>query len=147
MRRSVSVAMATGATDSGNHSTMARVTSAELLRLAGSRPGGLRSTGCGGYQADPAAAGAYQAAQRASVHTRRFELGDAWASNAPAESWALFSAGTFEQDVETVRRARAHPNPPSTICAVAAGVQEFASEIEHAEGIYGVGQWFPGNAV
>ena len=90
------------------------------------------------------AAGAYQAARRASIHTRRFELGDAWESDTPAESWALFSAGTFEQDVETVRRARAHPNPPSTICAVAAGVQEFAREIAHPEGIYGVGQWFPG---
>lgn len=89
------------------------------------------------------AAGAYQAARRAGIHTRRFELGDAWESDTPAESWALFSAGTFEQDVETVRRARAHPNPPSTICAVAAGVQEFASEIEQPEGIYGVGQWFP----
>ena len=30
------------------------------------------------------------------------------------------------------------------ICAVAAGVQEFALEIKHPEGIYGVGQWFPG---
>ncbi len=90
------------------------------------------------------AAGAYQAAQRAGIHARRFELDDSWESDTPAGSWALFSAGTFEQDVDTVRRARAHPNPPSTICAVAAGVQEFASEIEHPEGIYGVGQWFPG---
>jgi len=90
------------------------------------------------------AAGAYQAAQRAGIHTRRFELDDAWPSSPQPESWALFSAGTFEQDVATVRRARAHPNPPSTICAVAAGVQEFAREIAHPEGIYGVGQWFPG---
>jgi len=90
------------------------------------------------------AAGAYQAAQHAGIYTRRFELGDAWASNTPAESWALFSAGTFEQDIATVRRARDRPNPPSTLCAVAAGVHEFASEIEHPEGIYGVGQWFPG---
>ena len=44
--------------------------------------------------------GAYQAAQRAGIHTRRFELGDAWESDTPAESWALFSAGTFEQDVD-----------------------------------------------
>jgi branched-chain amino acid transport system substrate-binding protein len=90
------------------------------------------------------AAGAYQAAQRAGIHTRRLMNGDAWPSSTPSESWALFSAGTFEQDVETVRRARDHSNPPSTICAVAAGVQDFASEIEHPEGIYGVGQWFPG---
>jgi Periplasmic binding protein len=90
------------------------------------------------------AAGACQAAQRAGIHTRRFELGDPWPSSPQPESWALFSAGTFEQDVATVLRARAHPNPPSTLCAVAAGVQGFASEIEHPEGIYGVGQWFPG---
>src|SRR5260370_983570 len=90
------------------------------------------------------AAGAYQAAQHAGIHPQRFEIDDAWASTTPAESWALFSAGTFEQDVETVRHARDHPNPPSAICAVAAGVHEFASEIEHPEGIYGVGQWFPG---
>jgi branched-chain amino acid transport system substrate-binding protein len=89
------------------------------------------------------AAGAYQAAQRAGIHTRRFELDDAWPSNTPA-SWTLFSAGTFEQDVETVRRARDRANPPSTICAVAAGVHEFARAIEQPEGIYGVGQWFPG---
>jgi branched-chain amino acid transport system substrate-binding protein len=90
------------------------------------------------------AAGAYQAAQRAGIRTQRLEHGDAWSSSTPSEPWALFSAGTFEQDVEIVRRSRGHSNPPSTICAVAAGVQEFASEIEHPEGIYGVGQWFPG---
>jgi hypothetical protein len=56
----------------------------------------------------------------------------------------LFSAGTFEQDVATVGRAQDHRDPPATICAVAAGVQEFASEVEHPDGIYGVGQWFPG---
>lgn len=90
------------------------------------------------------AEGADRAAQRPGIRTRRLEHGGAWPSTAPSESWALFSAGTFEQDVATVRRARDHPHPPATICAVAAGVQEFASEVEHPEGIYGVGQWFPG---
>src|SRR6266566_1392867 len=80
------------------------------------------------------AEGAYQAAHRAGIRTRRLEHSGAWPSCAPPESWALFSAGTFEQDVETVRRARDHRDPPCMICAVAAGVQEFASEVEHPEG-------------
>lgn len=92
------------------------------------------------------AEGADQAAQRAGIRTRRLEHG-AWPSSSPSEPWALFSAGTFEQDVATVRRAQCHPNPPATICAVAAGVQELALEIDHPEGIYGVGQWFPGAVV
>ena len=90
------------------------------------------------------AEGADQAAQRDGIRTRQFEHGGAWPSSSPSKPWALFSAGTFEQDVATVRRAQDHPNPPATICAVAAGMQEFAREVEHAEGIYGVGQWFPG---
>jgi branched-chain amino acid transport system substrate-binding protein len=90
------------------------------------------------------AEGADRAARRAGIRTRRVEHGGAWPSSTPSESWALFSAGTFEQDVETVRRAQGHPYPPCMICAVAAGVQEFAAEIERPEGIYGVGQWFPG---
>jgi Periplasmic binding protein len=90
------------------------------------------------------AAGADQAAQRAGIRTRRLEHGGAWPSSSPSEPLALFSAGTFEQDVATVRRAQDHPHPPAMICAVAAGVQEFAREVEHQEGIYGVGQWFPG---
>ena len=90
------------------------------------------------------AEGANRAADRAGIRTRRLEHGGAWPSRTPPESWALFSAGTFEQDVETVHRAQGHPHPPCMICAVAAGVQEFAGEIEHPEGIYGVGQWFHG---
>jgi len=90
------------------------------------------------------AGGADQAARRAGICTRRLEHGGDWPSSAPSECWALFTAGTFEQDVETVHRAQHQSHPPTTICAVAAGVQEFASEVEHPEGIYGVGQWFPG---
>jgi hypothetical protein len=89
------------------------------------------------------AEGADKAAQRAGHRTRRLEHRGAWPSSSPSAPWALFSAGTFEQDVATVRRAQDHPNPPATICTVAAGVQEFAREVEHPEGIYGVGQWFP----
>jgi len=89
------------------------------------------------------AEGADQAAQRAGLRTRRLEHGGAWPSSKQSEPWALVSAGTFEQDVATVRRAQDHDHAPATICAVAAGVREFAREVEHPEGIYGVGQWFP----
>lgn len=58
--------------------------------------------------------------------------------------WSLLCAGTFEEDVQTVRRARALPNPPRSTCAVAAGVRAFGSAVEDAQGTYGVGQWFPG---
>jgi hypothetical protein len=67
----------------------------------------------------------------------------------PAEApgrWGLLCAGTFEEDLETVRRAQALPNPPDVICAVAAGVREFGEAIANAEGIFGVGQWFPGTS-
>jgi len=90
------------------------------------------------------AEGADRAAQRAGIRTQRLDHGGTWPPSVQSEPWALFSAGTFEQDVATVRRAQDHRNPPATICAVAAAVQEFSLEIDHPEGIYGVGQWFPG---
>ena len=59
--------------------------------------------------------------------------------------WGLLCAGAFEEDVETVRRARSLPNPPDVICAVAAGVREFGQAVADARGIFGVGQWLPGS--
>ncbi|KAB8196683.1 ABC transporter substrate-binding protein [Nonomuraea phyllanthi] len=56
------------------------------------------------------------------------------------DGWNLFCAGSFEEDVELVKRARHSP----AVCAVAAGVREFASAVDDPRGIYGVGQWFPG---
>ena len=53
------------------------------------------------------------------------------------------SAGTFEDDVQAVNRARRQRPPPRLIFSVAAGVREFAGEVDDPEGIYGVGQWFP----
>ncbi|MEO3869042.1 ABC transporter substrate-binding protein [Nonomuraea sp. B12E4] len=62
------------------------------------------------------------------------------------EPWSLFCAGAFEEDVETVRRARAMRTPPVEVCAVAAGVREFGTAIADPVGIHGVGQWAPGAA-
>jgi len=91
------------------------------------------------------AEGAQKAAQGAGARTRRFGGGDRWPSAYGAEPWVLVSAGTFEDDVQTVTRARLHANPPRLIFSVAAGVREFAREVKDPEGIYGVGQWFPGS--
>ncbi|SEF12228.1 ABC transporter substrate-binding protein [Jiangella alba] len=60
--------------------------------------------------------------------------------------WDLFSAGTFEADVEIVRRAQRLGNPPRTICSVAAGVQDFVDEVQDVLNIFGVGQWFAGSS-
>ncbi|MPZ89811.1 MAG: ABC transporter substrate-binding protein, partial [Nitriliruptorales bacterium] len=60
-------------------------------------------------------------------------------------AWDLFVAGSFEEDVQAVTRAQALPHPPRTVCAVAAGVQEFGDKVDDSDGVFGVGQWFPGS--
>jgi ABC-type branched-subunit amino acid transport system substrate-binding protein len=62
------------------------------------------------------------------------------------EAWDLFCAGRFEDDVAIVNAARSAPRPPRAICSIAAGVQDFASEVDDVDGIYGIAQWFPGRA-
>jgi hypothetical protein len=88
--------------------------------------------------------GAQKIAEQAGACTRRLGNGDSWPC--PSGPWALVSAGTFEDDVQAVNRARRQPDPPRLIFSVAAGVREFAGEVDDPEGIYGVGQWFPGSA-
>ena len=60
------------------------------------------------------------------------------------EVWDLFSTGRFEDDVAIVKEARSAPHSPRAICSIAAGVQDFAAEIEDVDGIYGIAQWSPG---
>jgi len=88
--------------------------------------------------------GAQKIAEQAGARTRRLGNGDA--GPCPAGPWALVSAGTFEDDVRAVKRARRQRHPPQLIFSVAAGVHEFASEVDDPEGIYGAAQWFPGGA-
>jgi ABC-type branched-subunit amino acid transport system substrate-binding protein len=59
--------------------------------------------------------------------------------------WDLFSSGVFEQDAEMVTEAFRLPSSPKRICAVAAGVREFAHAVSNPEGVFGVAQWFPGS--
>jgi hypothetical protein len=87
--------------------------------------------------------GAQKIAEQAGACTRRLGNGDSWPC--PPGPWALVSAGTFEDDVQAVNRARRQPDPPQLIFSVAAGVREFAGEVDDPEGIYSVGQWFPGS--
>ncbi len=63
-------------------------------------------------------------------------------ADVPVE-WVLFTAGTFEDDIETVARARHLARPPRLICAVAAGVREFSQAVTNPAGIFGIAQWFP----
>ncbi|GAA4202431.1 hypothetical protein GCM10022252_58580 [Streptosporangium oxazolinicum] len=91
------------------------------------------------------AAGAETIARSLGIDTVRLGPGDDLPRTAGG-AWALLCAGAFEEDVETVKRARSLPAPPRVVCAVAAGVREFGEAIDDPYGVYGVGQWFPGTA-
>jgi ABC-type branched-subunit amino acid transport system substrate-binding protein len=61
------------------------------------------------------------------------------------DQWTLITAGTFEDDIQTVIRARSLPQAPKATCAVAAGVREFSRVVEHPDGTFGIAQWFVGS--
>jgi hypothetical protein len=88
------------------------------------------------------AAGAQASARQLGLATARLDH----AAGHPAgdQPWDLFCAGSFEEDVDLIRRARAAGPPPRVVCAVAAGVREFGTSGVDPAGVYGVGQWFPG---
>jgi ABC-type branched-subunit amino acid transport system substrate-binding protein len=87
------------------------------------------------------AAGAEAAARAVGIETVRLGPGE----DLPAAGeWHLLSAGSFEEDIDVVGSARRLARPPRTMCAVAAGVREFGAAVDDPDGIYGVGQWFPG---
>ena len=88
------------------------------------------------------AAGASHEAGSAGI--RVVELDPGQALPQPEGSWALFSAGTFEDDSANVRRAREMANRPSVVCSVAAGVREFGDTVAEPRGTFGIAQWFPG---
>ena len=90
------------------------------------------------------AAGAIAAAEQHGLATKQQRADGTGAFDVMPDRWALFSAGTFEDDVSIVKAAKAANPPPQTIGSVAAGVQDFGSEIDDVDGIYGVAQWFPG---
>jgi ABC-type branched-subunit amino acid transport system substrate-binding protein len=89
--------------------------------------------------------GAIWSAEQARIDSLRLSRNDNvnW-PHTSSSAWDLFTAGTFEDDVELIQDIRRSPERPRVVCAVAAGVREFADEVQDADGIYGVGQWFPG---
>lgn len=89
------------------------------------------------------AAGAEAAARRAGIDATLAGQGELPADS-PSADRSLLCAGTFEEDIETVKSIQAMGSPPGPVCAVAAGVREFGDSIAAPEGIFGVGQWFPG---
>jgi ABC-type branched-subunit amino acid transport system substrate-binding protein len=93
-----------------------------------------------------------QIASGAEAYAR--QLGFTHVSMAPADEilasdlpddWTLITAGTFEDDTETVIRARSLNRPPRVTCAVAAGVQEFSKFLAYPDGTFGIAQWFRGS--
>lgn len=60
------------------------------------------------------------------------------------DQWTLITAGTFEDDTQTVIRARGLAKPPGVTCAVAAGVRDFSSAVERPDGTFGIAQWLSG---
>jgi ABC-type branched-subunit amino acid transport system substrate-binding protein len=118
-----------------------------LRYLAGSQPeAGLWITHGKGSFGRQVAVGAAGAARRLGIEATLADAGSLPEQGRAPDGWGLLCAGTFEDDVETVRRAQALASPPATMCAVAAGVREFGEAIADAEGIFGVGQWFPGTS-
>ncbi len=61
------------------------------------------------------------------------------------ENWVLITAGIFEEDTETVMRARRLVQPPRVTCAVAAGIRDFSHAVERPDGTFGIAQWFQGS--
>ena len=90
------------------------------------------------------AAGAVEAARREGLEVVEARSADGVSFEDVPDVWDLFSAGRFEDDVAIVKAARSAARPPRAIGSVAAGVQDFASEVGDVDGVYGIAQWFPG---
>jgi len=83
--------------------------------------------------------GAAQAAKAVGQRIKRFDI-DA----PPGGVWNLLSAGVYEDDVATVLAAQRLDTPPRLVCSVAAGIREFARDVEASDGVLGIGQWAAG---
>ena len=102
----------------------------------------VRSRGSFGRQVT---SGAAQLAEQLGIPDVQVVTAEQFTDTQPTGDWALFSVGRFEDDITTVTMAQNLDNPPTMICAVAAGVYEFRDHIPHPDGIFGIAQWFPGN--
>lgn len=115
-----------------------------LHHLAGAaEPSQLRIVHGSGSFGRQVAAGAAATAQALGIDSADLGPGD---DLSISPNWNLLCAASFEEDVDTITRARSLPTPPRTICAVAAGVRDFGETLTDPAGIYGVGQWSPGGS-
>jgi ABC-type branched-subunit amino acid transport system substrate-binding protein len=116
-----------------------------LRHLAGSMPTlpELRIAHGAGRFGRQVAGGAETCARQLGITPLRTGPADLALSGDMPVEWVLFTAGTFEDDIETVARARHLARPPQLICAVAAGVREFSQAVTNPAGIFGIAQWFP----
>jgi ABC-type branched-subunit amino acid transport system substrate-binding protein len=107
-------------------------------------PGELRIVHGQGRFSRQVAGGAEAEARKLGIRTIGTALPGAPPPGAALTDWALFSAGTFEEDIQAVQQARTLPQPPRVICSVAAGVREFSQVGGDPDGVFGIAQWFPG---
>ena len=115
-----------------------------LIYLAAEREPGqeLRIThGRGRFGRQVAIGAQAYARQLGFSHIRVGPADETLAGKLPSE-WTLITAGTFEDDTETVVRARDLTSPPRMTCAVAAGVREFSRAVGRPDGTFGIAQWF-----
>jgi hypothetical protein len=117
-----------------------------LRYLAGGddRPGNLCVVQGPGSFGRQVAAGAAAIAHKFGLNAVCVEP-DEFPPQGLSSEWALFSAGVFEQDAQTVGEVLRLNSPPRWVCTVSAGVREFAQAIENPDGVFGVAQWFPGS--
>ncbi len=116
-----------------------------LARLAGSTPAPaeLRIAHGTGRFGRQVADGAQAYARQLGIARLTTSPADTLLTEPPPGDWTLLAAGTFEDDIRTVTRARSLANPPQVICAVAAGVREFGKAVTNPAGTFGIAQWFP----
>lgn len=124
-----------------NMLTPARRYAAPFVEMLGDfPPAPLHVTSPRGSFGKDVIAGGVEAARAAQLVVDVFD-----ADSPPADGpWDLLSAGVYEDDVAVVRTARALANPPRFLCSVAAGVAQFARDVDDSEGVLGIGQWVPG---
>lgn len=91
-----------------------------------------------------AAGGAEAYARQLGITRLRTGTAETLLSEDADDDWTFLTAGTFEDDIQAVIRARGLANPPQLICAVAAGVRDFAEAVTAPAGTLGIAQWFPG---
>jgi hypothetical protein len=90
------------------------------------------------------AGGAERLAARLGIQARRIGPGETFSPDAWLDYWDLLATGSFEEDIQTVKRAQTLRPAPRNVCAVAAGVREFGDHVNDATGTFGIAQWFPG---